>query len=65
VGKALALGADAVLIGRPYAVAAFGGGAEGVRLYTEKLMYELKETMIMTGCADLGDITFDKVRIIK
>ena len=65
VFKALALGADAVLIGRPYAVAAFGGGAEGVRLYTEKLMYELKETMIMTGCADLGDITFDKVRIIK
>lgn len=65
VFKALALGADAALIGRPYAVAAFGGGAEGVRLYTEKLIYELKETMIMTGCADLGDITFDKVRIIK
>jgi isopentenyl diphosphate isomerase/L-lactate dehydrogenase-like FMN-dependent dehydrogenase len=34
-------------------------------LYTEKLIYELKETMIMTGCASLGDITFDKVRIIK
>ena len=46
-------------------MAAFGGEAEGVRLYTEKLIYELKETMIMTGCASLGDITFDKVRIIK
>ena len=30
VFKALALGADAVLIGRPYAVAAFGGNIEGV-----------------------------------
>lgn len=37
VFKMLALGADAVLIGRPYVIAAYGGGAEGVQLYTEKL----------------------------
>ena len=49
VFKALALGADAALIGRPYAVMAVGNGADGVRLYTEKLIHELKETMIMTG----------------
>ncbi|ABR49344.1 FMN-dependent alpha-hydroxy acid dehydrogenase [Alkaliphilus metalliredigens QYMF] len=56
VFKALALGADAVLIGRPYIVAAYGGGAEGVGIYTEKIGKELKETMIMTGCHELKDI---------
>lgn len=53
--KALALGADAVLIGRPFAVAAYGGGAEGVRQYAEKIGQELKEAMIMTGCHTLKD----------
>ncbi len=63
VFKALALGADAVLIGRPYIVAAYGGGAEGVKIYTEKLGRELKETMIMTGCHKLKDINTDKVSV--
>ncbi|MDW7671473.1 MAG: alpha-hydroxy-acid oxidizing protein [Bacillota bacterium] len=53
--KALALGADAVLIGRPFAVAAYGGGAEGVCRYAERIGQELKEAMIMTGCATLAD----------
>lgn len=63
VFKALALGADAVLIGRPYVTAACGGGEEGVALYTEKVIAELKEAMCMTGCASLADITPDKVRV--
>lgn len=63
VFKALALGADAVLIGRPYAIMAFGGGEEGVSLLTEKLKAELKETMIMTGCSKISDITYDKITI--
>lgn len=54
--KMLALGADAVLIGRPYAVAAYGGGAEGVELYTRKIGSELRDAMIMTGCNTLADI---------
>ncbi|SMP67797.1 alpha-hydroxy-acid oxidizing protein [Anoxynatronum buryatiense] len=58
--KALALGADAVLIGRPFAVAAYGGGTEGVRVYAEKIGQELKEAMIMTGCHSLADATPDK-----
>lgn len=62
--KMLALGADAVLIGRPYAIAAFGGGAEGVRLYTEKLIGELRDAMTMTGCENLQDITREKIRIV-
>lgn len=61
VFKALALGADAVLIGRPYAISAFGGGAEGVEIYTNKIGEELKETMLMTGCSKLKDITRDKI----
>ena len=61
VFKAIALGADAVLIGRPYVIAAFGGGIEGVELYTEKIGAELRETMIMTGCKNISDITRDKI----
>lgn len=64
VFKAIALGADAVLIGRTYVIAAFGDGAEGVALYTKKLGAELAETMIMAGCASLSDITADKVTVI-
>lgn len=65
VFKALALGADAVLIGRPYVVAAYGGGEEGVALYTGKIISELRETMKMTGCATLNDITPDKVKVLS
>ncbi|MGQ9556467.1 MAG: alpha-hydroxy-acid oxidizing protein [Desulfurispora sp.] len=54
--KLLALGAKAVLVGRPLAVAAVGGGTEGVRLYLEKYTAELKQAMILTGCARLSDI---------
>lgn len=61
VFKALALGADAVLIGRPYVVATYGGGAEGVKIYTDKIGNELKETMIMTGCHTLKDINKDRI----
>lgn len=61
VFKAIALGADAVLIGRPYVIAAFGGGREGVALYTEKIGAELRDVMIMSGCKDLKDITIDKI----
>ncbi|MDD3705897.1 MAG: alpha-hydroxy-acid oxidizing protein [Clostridiaceae bacterium] len=54
--KVIALGADAVLIGRPYAIAAYGGGAEGVEIYTRKIGAELKDAMIMAGCSTLKDI---------
>ncbi|HKM39861.1 MAG TPA: alpha-hydroxy-acid oxidizing protein [bacterium] len=49
--KFLALGADAVLVGRPIVWATFGGGAEGVQLLYERLATELKIAMILTGCA--------------
>ncbi len=63
VFKCLALGADAVLIGRPYVVAGVGGGREGIVLYTRKILDELRDTMLMTGCTTLADITPDKIRL--
>mgnify|MGYP000990062370 CR=1 FL=1 len=56
VFKVLALGADGVLIGRPYAIAAYGGGEEGVVMYTERIGAELRQTMVMTGCQSLSQI---------
>ena len=56
VFKALAMGADAVLIARPFVQAVYGGQAEGVRLYIEKLAAELKDTMAMCGAKDIKSI---------
>lgn len=57
--KMLALGADAVLIGRPLIIAAYGGGAEGISLTINTMTNELKQAMILTGCATLEDINMD------
>lgn len=64
VFKALALGADGVLIGRPISQAVIGGGAQGVQIYMNKIKLELKEAMAMSGCKRIQDITRDKV-IVK
>ena len=56
VFKALALGADAVLIGRPFVTMVYGGGAEGVQVYVDKLKAELSDTMAMCGAHSLSDI---------
>ncbi len=56
VFKALALGADAVLIGRPFVNMVYGGGAEGVKVYVDKLKAELADTMAMCGAHKLADI---------
>ena len=63
--KALALGADAVLICRPFAVAWFGGGAEGVRSYVELLKTELSEAMYMVGARKIADLNPEMLRIGK
>ena len=55
--KALCLGADGVLIARPYVTAVYGGGAEGVTVYTEKLGAELVDTMKMCGAARVSDLS--------
>ncbi|EOD00933.1 alpha-hydroxy-acid oxidizing protein [Caldisalinibacter kiritimatiensis] len=62
VFKMLALGADAVLVGRPIAIAAYGGYAEGVDTVLSKMKNELIQAMILTGCKDLCEI--DKTKIV-
>lgn len=57
--KMLALGADAVMVGRPLIIAGYGGGAEGVALVIRRMTNELKQAMLLTGCPTLGDINMD------
>lgn len=63
VFKCLALGADGVLVGRPFALACVKGGSEQlektIRLYQDQLI----QTMRMTGCHTLNDINRNKVTI--
>lgn len=63
VFKALALGADAVIIARPFVTAVYGGAQEGVETYVNKIGSELKDTMAMCGVASLKEITRDCVRV--
>jgi len=54
--KALALGADAVLVGRPCIFALAAAGAVGVAHVLQLLRAELEVAMALTGCADLASI---------
>lgn len=54
--KAIALGADYCMIGRPFAVAVLGGGREGVKILVDKYQYELKRIMLLTGAEKISDI---------
>ena len=63
VFKALALGADAVLICRPFVPMVYGGAEEGVKLYIEKIGAELSDTMAMCGVENLASINRDMVLV--
>lgn len=55
--KMLALGADAVLMGRPFSIAVMGGGREGVVKYIETLRTELLQCMVLTGTASAKQVS--------
>ena len=57
VFKALALGANAVLLGRPYVYALAAAGAAGVAHVLHMLRAEFEVAMALAGCAQLSDIT--------
>ena len=61
VCKALALGADACIMARPYVTALYGGGAEGVKVLTDKIQAELADTMAMCGVHSLSEISRDMI----
>lgn len=57
--KYLALGADAVLVGRPLVVGAFGGGSAGVAHLLQNMKNELVQAMLLTGTADVQSVRPD------
>jgi len=57
--KLIALGADAVMIGRPISVAAMGGLTAGVQTYLESIRTELIQAMVMTGTRDIKKVSGD------
>jgi len=59
VFKAIALGADGVIIARPFVVSVYG---EGIDAYIEKIGNELIDTMEMCGAKTLADITYDMIQ---
>lgn len=54
--KMLALGADAVMIGRPFSVAVMGGLKEGVMRFIDQIRSELIQAMILTGTKSVGSV---------
>ena len=62
VFKALALGADAVLIGRPILHGLAVAGSTGVAHVLNLLLGELEATMVLTGCKTLSHINASRLR---
>lgn len=60
--RALALGASAVLVGRPVLWGLAAGGADGVRECLDALTDDLRHVMGLAGCASLSDIDPGLVR---
>jgi L-lactate dehydrogenase (cytochrome) len=56
VVKALALGADAVLLGRLYAYGLAVGGAAGVEAVIRQLLAEVDLTLALCGCVSAGEL---------
>ena len=65
VFKALALGADAVIIARPFVSSVYEGAGEAVKELAEKLKHELEDTMAMCGACSLEEISSDMVSVFK
>lgn len=62
VFKAIALGADAVMICRPFLISYYGGREEGIRVYIDKLRGEFTDAMYMCGARKVSDINKDMIR---
>jgi lactate 2-monooxygenase len=62
VFKALALGASAVCIGRPYVYALALGGEDGVKALLQHFLSELELTMGLTGCSNIEEINKEMIK---
>ena len=56
VVRALALGARAVLVGRPYVWGLAAGGQQGVTEVLEVLRRELDATLALVGCSSVAAV---------
>ncbi len=63
VFKALALGADAVMIGRPLIYGLVTDGEEGVKQVVQKILLELENTMALAGVLNIQEINSDFIFI--
>jgi L-lactate dehydrogenase (cytochrome) len=63
--RALALGARAVLIGRPYMYGLAAGGQAGVEGVLSVLRSEMTRDMVLMGCADVADLDETWVRAAR
>jgi len=63
--KALALGANACSIGRPYLYGLAAGGQAGVERVLGLLREELKRNMALLGCNSIKEVTADRVRPVQ
>jgi lactate 2-monooxygenase len=63
--KALALGAKAVLIGRPYVYGLAMGGEEGVRHVLNCLLADTDSSLANLGKKSISEITRDDLRILQ
>jgi isopentenyl diphosphate isomerase/L-lactate dehydrogenase-like FMN-dependent dehydrogenase len=54
--KAVALGARAVLLGRPYCYGLAVGGEQGVRAVLQNLLADLELTLGLAGCASFAEL---------
>ena len=56
IAKALILGADAVLIGRPASIHAIGGGYEAVTVYLNTIKDQLQNQMLLLGVSSIKEL---------
>ena len=63
--KAVALGAKAVLVGRPYVYGLAMGGEEGVRHVLSCLLADTDSSLANLGRKSLSEVTRDDLRVVQ
>lgn len=64
VMKALAMGATACMIGRPYLYGLAAGGQAGVERALQLLRDELVRGMTLSGCKSISDVSANHIRVV-
>ena len=62
--KAIALGADAVLLGRPYTYALAIAGKQGVQEIIQNYRADFELTMTLSGCKSVHEINANRLQSV-